>query len=88
MDETTIFATPRLATSGCFSDYDVIETPDGEEGSANLIRVNDVVLVAKGYPRTAALLRSKGYRVEAVSIGEAAKLDGGLSCMSLRFQAS
>jgi len=86
LDETTIFATPRLAASRCFSDYDVIETPEGEEAAANLIRVNDVVLVAKGFPQTAALLASRGYRVETVDVGEAAKLDGGLSCMSLRLQ--
>jgi len=87
LDETTVFATPRLAASGCFAGYDVIETPQREQAAANLIRVNDVVLVTKGYPQTAALLGSRGYRVETVDVGEAAKLDGGLSCMSLRFQA-
>jgi len=85
LDENTIFATPRLAASGCFAGYDVIETPDGEAAAANLVRVNDVVLVVKGFWQTAALLGSKGYRVETVDVGEAAKLDGGLSCMSLRF---
>jgi len=85
LDENTIFATPRLAASGCFAGYEVIETPKGEEAAANLIRVNAMVLVAKGYPQTAALLGFKGYRVETVDVGEAAKLDGGLSCLSLRF---
>lgn len=87
LDATTVFATRRLAASGCFSDYRVIEAPAGEEAAANLIRINDVVLVSAGYPSTAALLRDAGYAVVAVAIDEAACLDGGLSCMSLRFAA-
>ena len=60
LDEKTVFATPRLAASGCFAGYDLIETPAGEAAAANLIRVNNVVLVAAGYPRTEALLVARG----------------------------
>ncbi|RVU35951.1 dimethylarginine dimethylaminohydrolase [Hwanghaeella grinnelliae] len=85
LDAETIFATAPLVRSGCFDGYEVVECPEGEEPAANLIRVNDTVFLAKGFPRTAALLREKGYAVTELSVAEAAKLDGGLSCMSLRF---
>ncbi|WP_425406802.1 dimethylarginine dimethylaminohydrolase family protein [Hwanghaeella sp.] len=85
LDAETIFATAPLVRSGCFDGYRVIECPAGEEPAANLIRVNDQVFLAKGFPRTAELLRSQGYTVTELSVAEAAKLDGGLSCMSLRF---
>lgn len=85
LDAETIFATAPLARSGCFDGYRVLECPDGEEPAANLIRVNEQVFLAKGYPRSADLLRGAGYTVTELSVGEAAKLDGGLSCMSLRF---
>lgn len=85
LDAETIFATAPLVRSGCFAGYRVVECPEGEEPAANLIRVNDTVFLAKGFPRTAALLRDKGYSVRELSVAEAAKLDGGLSCMSLRF---
>jgi len=85
LDSTTIFATERLAATGCFDGYDVVVAPSGEEGAANLIRINNAVLVAEGFPVTAALLADRGYLVEVVAVDEAAKIDGGLSCMSLRF---
>jgi len=84
LDDQTIFSTARLAASGCFDGYDVVVCPDGEEPAANLIRVNDIVLVRTGFPETAALLETMGYAVDLVRADEAARIDGGLSCMSLR----
>lgn len=81
----TILASPRLSGDPCFSDYRVIETPPGDEAAANAIRVNDTVLVAAGYPRTAERLSAAGFKVEGVPVSQAALLDGGLSCQSLRF---
>ena len=85
LDAETIFATAPLVRSGCLDGYRIVECPDGEEPAANLIRVNDQVFLAEGFPRTAELLSQEGYSVTELSVAEAAKLDGGLSCMSLRF---
>ena len=85
LDGETILATARLAASGCFEGYRVLEIPEGEEPAANAIRVNDHMLLADGFPKTANLLRDAGYTVITLPNSEAAKLDGGLSCMSLRF---
>ena len=84
LDEDTILATPRLANSGIFENYNVILTPENEYSAANSLRVNEKLLVPNGYPRTAELL-SKKFDVEIVGITEVAKLDAGLSCMSLRW---
>ncbi len=85
LDERTIFATVKLASLGCFEGFRVIETPLGEEAAANIVRYNDVVFLSAGYPKSEALLREKGYDVVILDTSEAAKVDGGLSCMSLRF---
>lgn len=85
LDEKTIFSTSRLAASGCFQDYKVIEAPAGEEAAANLIRVNDRVFLNSGFPKSLQLLEEAGYNVVTVDTSEAAKVDGGLSCMTLRF---
>lgn len=85
LDSNTVFATEALASTGCFAGYQVITAPVGEEAAANLVRLNDSVLVTAGYPQTVALLESHGYEVIVVASYEAAKIDGGLSCMSLRF---
>jgi len=85
LDAETVFATPTLAATGCFDGYQVIETPDGEPAAANLIRVNEHLLVQAGFSRTEELLDGLGYRVISLPLHEVAKIDGGPSCLSLRF---
>ena len=79
-----ILSTKRLESSGCFEGYQVINVADGEEAAANAIRVNDYVIMPAGFPRTKAILENRGYKVKAVNNTECAKLDGGMSCLSLR----
>jgi len=81
----TILATGRLAAASCFEDYTVLMVPEGEEPAANSIRINDAVLVPDGHPKTVDLLSSAGFNVVQVPATQAALLDGGLSCQSLRF---
>jgi dimethylargininase len=47
--------------------------------------VNDAVLVAGGFPATAALLGGLGYEVVPLEMSEFRKMDGGLSCLSVRW---
>jgi dimethylargininase len=49
------------------------------------VRFNDIVLLPAGFPKTADLLASAGYTIREIGNSEAAKLDGGMSCLSLRF---
>lgn len=83
LDEETVIATPALAPA--FADYDVLVTPEGEERAANLIRVNDAILIAAAYPNTAALIAARGLDVVPLQAAEIARIDAGLSCMSLRW---
>lgn len=85
LDSETIFATGRLADSGCFGGYRLILTPEGEEAAANLIRVNETVFLGAGFPRSEETLSDAGFELQVLDTSEAAKLDGGLSCLSLRF---
>lgn len=81
----TILSTRRLAVSGCFEGYEVLLVPDGEEAASNCIRFNNLVVMAAGFPRTAEMLAAHGYEVVQIDNIECAKLDGGMSCLSLRF---
>ena len=59
---------------------------DGDEAyAANAVYINGKVLVAEGFPKTRAMLERNGYEVVLLEMGEFEKLDGGLSCLSLRF---
>ena len=85
LDGDTILSTERLAASGCFDGYRVIHTAAGEDAAANSIRFNDVVLVPAGFARTRAAIIAAGFTVVDIGNSECAKLDGGMSCLSLRF---
>lgn len=85
LSEDTIVATRTLAESGLFEGYRVLIVPEGEEGAANLLRVNKTVLIGKSYPRTAEMVAKEGLGVTLLPVSEVAKLDAGLSCMSLRW---
>lgn len=68
-----------------FRAYDLIGVNKQEEYAANCVRVNDRVLVADGYPELEKRLSEVGYRTVALAMTEFQKMDGGLSCLSLRF---
>lgn len=87
LDEQTVLATPAMAASGVFGGLEVIATPPGEEAAANLVRVGNAVLACAGYPRTLDLLAARGLEVLALRTAEVAKIDAGLSCMSLRWRS-
>ena len=67
-----------------FSRYEQIPVWADERYAANCIRVNDHVLVAAGYPRIADMLAARRYNIVPVEMSEFRKMDGGLSCLSLR----
>jgi len=85
IEESRLVAIRALASHPAFADYEVLSVAEGEEYAANCVRVNDVVFVAAGFPRTHELLWAEGYALEVLEMSEFAKMDGGLSCLSLRF---
>lgn len=86
LDEESVLSTRRLAQSGVFDGFRQVLVPEGEEAAANALRVNDVVMVAAGFPKTIEMLDGLGYRVVPVETTEIGRIDAGLSCMSLRWQ--
>jgi len=53
--------------------------------AANCICVNGNVILPEGYPRTERMIEEKGFRTIDLDLSEFKKLDGGVSCLSLRF---
>ncbi|HEY4722943.1 MAG TPA: arginine deiminase family protein, partial [Anaerolineae bacterium] len=74
-----------LADRPEFRGYEIVPVAPEENYAANCVRVNDYVLIAAGFPKTRAAVRSLGYSVIALDMSEFQKMDGGLSCLSLRF---
>ena len=85
LDDETLLCAPSLAGTGMFGGLREIVTPEGEDAAANALRINEMVLVGAGFPRTIERLASSGYAVVALETTEIGKLDAGLSCLSLRW---
>ena len=68
-----------------FEGYNLIRVDPEENYAANCLQVNERVLIPSGYPRLQARLETLGYAPLALDMSEYRKMDGGLSCLSLRF---
>jgi dimethylargininase len=68
-----------------FKSFNKIVIDENEEYAANSLRINDCVLVPKGFPKTKASIENLGYKIIELELSEFQKMDGGLSCLSLRF---
>ena len=68
-----------------FQKYNIIKIDEDESYAANCVWINNVVLIPKGYPKAKAAIEKEGYKIREVDTSEFRKVDGGLSCLSLRF---
>ncbi len=80
-----LLAAGEIAGHAALRGWEVVRVPDGEEYAANCVMVNDSLLIPRGFPATAALLRDLGYDVVPLEMSEYRKMDGGLSCLSVRW---
>ena len=68
-----------------FAEYKVIPVHETEIYAANCLWLNGTVLIAAGYNKIKKAAESCGYKTIVLDMSEFRKLDGGLSCLSLRF---
>lgn len=68
-----------------FSGYDLVEVDPTEAYAANCLVVNDRVLLPSGFERLRDRLQRLDYETVELDMSEFQKMDGGLSCLSLRF---
>jgi len=83
--DNTLVVMDEMADNHLFEGYQIMRVPEAESYAANCVRVNDRVLMAAGYPGLAAQLADRGFNPLPLDMSEFQKMDGGLSCLSLRF---
>ncbi|MGZ8831787.1 MAG: dimethylarginine dimethylaminohydrolase family protein [Thermoanaerobaculia bacterium] len=54
--------------------------------AANVLRLDDTIIMAAEHPRTRAILERAGYAVETVSMSELLKAEAGVTCCSVIFR--
>jgi dimethylargininase len=85
LEDSNLIAYGELLLREEFAGFTIFPVPEGEDYAANCIWVNGTVLVPAGHPQTTEMIQEAGYEVLEVDVSEFQKLDGGLSCLSLRF---
>ncbi|MDX1699975.1 MAG: arginine deiminase family protein [Melioribacteraceae bacterium] len=85
LENNNLLAFGELLEVEEFKNFNLIKVDAEESYSANCIWVNGKVLVPQGYPKTRDKINERGYKTIEIDVSEFRKLDGGLSCLSLRF---
>lgn len=85
LGEGRLLLVDALVGDPAFAGYEAVRVPAEEAYAANCVRVNDRVLLAAGHPRVRAAVEGAGLRAIELEMSEFRKMDGGLSCLSLRF---
>jgi dimethylargininase len=85
LGENTLVLMEEMADRPEFKGYRVIRVAEAESYAANCVRVNDRVLMPAGFPGLERDLKANGFKPLVLDMSEYRKMDGGLSCLSLRF---
>ena len=85
LEDNVLLVTGEYINNLEFKKFNKIMIDEEETYSANCIRVNDYVLVPADYPKTKEKIEAAGFKVIVVDTSEYRKVNGGLSCLSLRF---
>ncbi|MGA9573359.1 MAG: arginine deiminase-related protein [Lysobacterales bacterium] len=85
LENNNLLACGEFLTKPEFRKYHLLKVGPGEAYAANSVWINGTVLTPKGFPKTRTLIESAGYTIREVDVSEFQKIDGGLSCLSLRF---
>jgi len=68
-----------------FVGYKLIEVLNSEAYATNSLRINEYVIIPKGYPNLKKQIQNYNFKILELEMSEFEKMDGGLSCLSLRF---
>ena len=85
LEENNLVVCGEFLNDSSLAQYNAIEIPEEESYAANCIWINESVIIPLGYPLTKKRIKDAGYAVVETDVSEFQKLDGGLSCLSLRY---
>jgi len=68
-----------------FEKYNKIVLTEEETYAANCLFLNEKIIMPAGFPILKQQIFDLGYEIHELNISEVEKMDGGLTCLSLRF---
>jgi len=85
LEQKHLLISEEFLNHPAFAGFQLIAVDPDEAYAANSLWINSTVLVPAGFPLTLAKIKEAGYQTITLDVSEFRKLDGGLSCLSLRF---
>lgn len=85
LEKNNMVVCGEFITNPAFSKFKKLEIPEHEAYAANCIWVNGKVIMPSGFNETNQLIKKADYQTIELDMSEFQKLDGGVSCLSLRF---
>jgi dimethylargininase len=85
LENNNLLACGEFINAPEFEKFNRIIVDEDESYSANSLWINGKVLVPDGFPKTREKIEKAGYETIVLNVSEFRKVDGGLSCLSIRF---
>ena len=85
LDQNTLVIWEELKHLPEFKGFDIISVISSEKYAANCLLINNRVLIPAGFPDIKEKLEDRKYQVLELDVSEFEKMDGGLTCLSIRF---
>jgi dimethylargininase len=86
LPDGSLLANPKWLDTGSLGGFAMVAVDAAEPSAANVALVDGGVCIAAAYPRTADLIRSRGFPVATADLSEFAKAEGCVTCLSLLLQ--
>ena len=83
--DNNLIVTGEFISNPIFNEFNIIKVDKDESYAVNCIRVNNYIIIAKGFKKLTNSISNLGYKVFEIDMSEFRKMDGGLSCLSIRF---
>jgi dimethylargininase len=83
LSDDAVLLQPEWVDREPFAGYRIIEVDPAEPHAANVVRVDDGLLMPSSFPRTRERLLATGFKVVSVDVSELQKAEGAVTCCSL-----
>jgi len=83
--KNTLLVTEKYCNHAVFENYEKICVDENEAYAANSLLINEKLIIPKEFPQTKQKLLQADFDLIEIDMSESQKMDGGLTCLSLRF---
>ena len=83
LSNNTVLLNRSWIDTGPLSEFELLDVSEHEPAAANALLLHGAILMPASFPRTADLLKDRGFRVRPIDLSELQKAEAGVTCCSL-----